>query len=36
MATGADSVLDRDHCSVALALKETLEQRKQILIDFSR
>ncbi len=35
MASGADSMLDRDYCGIAFALKKTLEPRKQILIDFS-
>src|SRR4026207_1961502 len=33
VATGADSMLDGDYSGVAFALKKTLEQTKQILID---
>ena len=36
VATGADSMLDRDYCGVAFALKKTFKETKQILIDFSR
>ena len=36
MATCAHAMLDRNHCRIAFALEETLEARKQILVDFSR
>jgi hypothetical protein len=35
VASGADSMLDRDYGGIAFALKKTLETREQILIDSS-
>jgi hypothetical protein len=35
MAASADSMLDRDYCSIPFALKQTLKTPKQIFIDFS-